>query len=116
MPTTHTFNRVDTKRPKNGRNPVWEPRFQADFGRGKVRHEGGVRLHEMAGGQSSAKCLPSDYARTYPPRARVTKNVSLKRTPPRRCRRATRLRAFELDWRIWEASRGGSLPYPTAPA
>jgi hypothetical protein len=22
------------------------------------------------------------------------------------------VRAFELDWRIWEASRGGSLPYP----
>jgi hypothetical protein len=25
------------------------------------------------------------------------------------------IRAFELDWRIWEASRGGALPYPTAP-
>jgi hypothetical protein len=25
------------------------------------------------------------------------------------------LKAFELDWRIWEASRGGALPYPTAP-
>jgi len=22
------------------------------------------------------------------------------------------IRAFELDWRIWEASRGGALPYP----
>lgn len=22
------------------------------------------------------------------------------------------LKAFELDWRIWEASRGGALPYP----
>ena len=22
------------------------------------------------------------------------------------------VRAFELDWRIWETSRGGSLPYP----
>lgn len=26
------------------------------------------------------------------------------------------IKAFELDWRIWEASRGGALPYPTAPA
>jgi hypothetical protein len=25
------------------------------------------------------------------------------------------IKAFELDWRIWEASRGGSLPYPRAP-
>ena len=23
-----------------------------------------------------------------------------------------RLKAYELDWRIWEASRGGALPYP----
>ena len=23
------------------------------------------------------------------------------------------LKAYELDWRIWEASRGGSLPYPS---
>ncbi len=22
------------------------------------------------------------------------------------------LKAYELDWRVWEASRGGSLPYP----
>jgi hypothetical protein len=26
------------------------------------------------------------------------------------------VKAIELDWRIWEASRGGSLPYPTAPS
>ena len=26
------------------------------------------------------------------------------------------IKAFELDWRIWEASRGGALPYPAAPA
>jgi hypothetical protein len=26
------------------------------------------------------------------------------------------IKAFELDWRIWEASRGGALPRPTAPA
>jgi hypothetical protein len=26
------------------------------------------------------------------------------------------VKAFELDWRIWEASRGGALPYPAAPA
>jgi hypothetical protein len=26
------------------------------------------------------------------------------------------VKAFELDWRIWEASRGGALPYPTPPA
>jgi hypothetical protein len=26
------------------------------------------------------------------------------------------LKANELDWRIWEASRGGGLPYPTAPS
>lgn len=26
------------------------------------------------------------------------------------------IKAFELDWRIWGASRGGALPYPTAPA
>jgi hypothetical protein len=26
------------------------------------------------------------------------------------------IKAFELDWRIWEASRGGALPYPTASA
>ena len=25
------------------------------------------------------------------------------------------IKAFELDWRIWEASRGGALPYPAAP-
>lgn len=25
------------------------------------------------------------------------------------------VKAFELDWRIWEASRGGALFYPTAP-
>jgi hypothetical protein len=25
-------------------------------------------------------------------------------------------KAFELDWAIWEASRGGSLPYPTSDA
>lgn len=32
-------------------------------------------------------------------------------------RAAARLgvKAFELDWRIWEGSRGGSLPYPAAP-
>jgi hypothetical protein len=26
------------------------------------------------------------------------------------------IRAFELDWRVWEASRGGALPYPSAPS
>jgi hypothetical protein len=26
------------------------------------------------------------------------------------------IKAFELDWRIWEAARAGALPYPTAPA
>lgn len=26
------------------------------------------------------------------------------------------IKAYELDWRIWEASRAGSLPDPTAPA
>jgi hypothetical protein len=26
------------------------------------------------------------------------------------------IKALELDWRIWEAARGGALPYPTAPA
>jgi hypothetical protein len=26
------------------------------------------------------------------------------------------IKAFELDWRIWEASRGGALPYPTSPS
>jgi hypothetical protein len=25
------------------------------------------------------------------------------------------VKAFELDWRIWEASRGGALPYPAQP-
>jgi hypothetical protein len=25
------------------------------------------------------------------------------------------IKAFELDWRIWEASRGGALPYPSPP-
>jgi hypothetical protein len=23
------------------------------------------------------------------------------------------IKAFELDWRIWKASRGGALPRPT---
>jgi hypothetical protein len=26
------------------------------------------------------------------------------------------IKAFEVDWRIWEASRGGALPDPGAPA
>jgi hypothetical protein len=26
------------------------------------------------------------------------------------------VKAFELDWRIWEASRGGALPYLVAPS
>jgi hypothetical protein len=26
------------------------------------------------------------------------------------------IKAFELDWRIWEAAHGGALPYPGAPA
>jgi hypothetical protein len=26
------------------------------------------------------------------------------------------IKAFELDWRIWEASRGGTLPYPSEPS
>jgi len=26
------------------------------------------------------------------------------------------IKAYELDWRIWEASRGGALPYPERPA
>jgi hypothetical protein len=25
------------------------------------------------------------------------------------------IKAFQLDWRIWEASRGGALPYPAPP-
>jgi hypothetical protein len=25
------------------------------------------------------------------------------------------IKAYEVDWGIWEASRGGALPYPTAP-
>jgi hypothetical protein len=31
-----------------------------------------------------------------------------------RAARLLGIRAYELDWRIWEASRGGSLPYPAA--
>jgi hypothetical protein len=26
------------------------------------------------------------------------------------------IKAFELDWRIWEASRDGALPYPDRPS
>ena len=26
------------------------------------------------------------------------------------------IKAYEFDWRIWEASRGGGLPYPAAPS
>jgi hypothetical protein len=26
------------------------------------------------------------------------------------------IKAYELDWRVWEASRGGALPYPEPPA
>jgi hypothetical protein len=33
-----------------------------------------------------------------------------------RAARKLRIKAYELDWRIWEASRGGALPYPAAPA
>jgi hypothetical protein len=33
-----------------------------------------------------------------------------------RAARVLGIKAYELDWRIWEASRGGALPYPTAPA
>lgn len=29
---------------------------------------------------------------------------------------ALEIKAYELDWRIWETSRGGALPYPAAPA
>jgi hypothetical protein len=30
--------------------------------------------------------------------------------------RSIGIKAFELDWRIWEASRGGALPYPGRPS
>jgi hypothetical protein len=33
-----------------------------------------------------------------------------------RAARELQIEAYELDWRIWEASRGGALPYPAAPA
>lgn len=33
-----------------------------------------------------------------------------------RAARVLGIKAYELDWRIWEASRGGALPYPAAPA
>ena len=26
------------------------------------------------------------------------------------------IKAYEFDWRIWEASRGGAMPYPASPA
>jgi hypothetical protein len=29
---------------------------------------------------------------------------------------ALEIKAYEFDWRIWEASRGRALPYPVAPA
>jgi hypothetical protein len=32
-----------------------------------------------------------------------------------RAARVLGIKAYELDWRIWEASRGGALPYPVAP-
>lgn len=32
-----------------------------------------------------------------------------------RAARVLDIKAFELDWRIWEASRGGALPYPAPP-
>ena len=33
-----------------------------------------------------------------------------------RAARVLGIKAYELDWPIWEASRGGALPYPAAPA
>jgi hypothetical protein len=33
-----------------------------------------------------------------------------------RASRALGIKAYELDWRIWEASRGGTLPSPAAPS
>jgi hypothetical protein len=33
-----------------------------------------------------------------------------------RAARVLGIKAYELDWRIWETSRGGGLPYPSAPA
>jgi hypothetical protein len=32
-----------------------------------------------------------------------------------RAARRIGIKAFELDWRIWEASRGGAIPYPGRP-
>ena len=51
-PRTQTFNRDDPKRAKNRseNGPGWS--IQADSGRVQAGHEGGMRLHETAGGKA----------------------------------------------------------------
>ncbi|MFL5958694.1 MAG: hypothetical protein ACJ75G_00300 [Gaiellaceae bacterium] len=90
--------------------------FKADF-EGRVKGLGPAVYQWLVMRQGVDTVKPDVHVRRFA-EAAVGRKLNDQDVIELTTRAAARIgaKAFELDWRIWEASRGGALPYPTAPA
>jgi hypothetical protein len=90
--------------------------FRRDF-EGRVKGLGTAGYHSLVMRQGVDTVKPDVHVRRY---AEAAVGRSLNEAEVVEvvtgAARLLGVKAIELDWRIWEASRGGSLPYPTAPS
>ena len=89
--------------------------FKTDF-EGRVKGLGPAVYQWLVMRQGVDTVKPDVHVRRFA-EAAVGRNLNDQDVIELTTRAAVRIgiKAFELDWRIWEAARGGALPYPTAP-
>ena len=90
--------------------------FKTDF-EGRVKGLGPAVYQWLVMRQGVDTVKPDVHVRRFA-EAAVGRNLNDQEVIELTTRAAARIgiKAFELDWRIWEAARGGALPYPGAPA
>jgi hypothetical protein len=89
--------------------------FKTDF-EGRVKGLGPAVYQWLVMRQGVDTVKPDVHVRRFA-EAAVGRNLKDQEVIELTTRAAARIgiKAFELDWRIWEAARGGALPYPGAP-
>jgi hypothetical protein len=89
--------------------------FRRDF-EGRVRGLGPAVYQWLVMRQGVDTVKPDVHVRRFAERAvgRPLSDADVVEVVTRAARRLE-IKAYEFDWRIWEASRDGALPYPTAP-
>jgi hypothetical protein len=95
---------------------AWTSTFKKDF-EGRIKGLGPAVYQWLVMRQGVDTVKPDVHLRRFA-EAAIGRKLTDQDVIELTSRAAARIgvKAFELDWRIWEASRGGALPYPTAQA